>query len=367
MSISIRDIEAAGFDNLFLNQTPLIDVRAPVEFALGHLPGAVNLPLLNDEERAAVGTMYKNEGQAAAIQLGHKFVSGSVKDSRVNAWREHLEKNPGAVIYCFRGGLRSQISREWIFESGIERPLIRGGYKAARNFLIESMARLSVANKYIVITGPTGSGKTDLLTSVSGEKPVLDLEALANHRGSAFGGYDSGQPTQVNFENRLAVKLLELGARGGGPVLVEDESRMIGKISVPAELYFTTREEPVVLVDETIESRAENIFQEYVVHAPDHAKAFINFETAVKAISKKLGGVNAKEVLELIAAAKEIFILTGELKGHHAWIEKLLVCYYDPLYNSNLHRRDPRFIFTGTRQECREFLRTGLPSAAVKL
>lgn len=358
MSTLDSDVDARAFGELFVKRIPLIDVRAPVEFAAGHLPGAVNLPLLNDEERAAVGTIYKNSGQAAAIALGHKLVSGEIREKRISEWRTRLAKFPDSVLYCFRGGLRSQISRDWLRERGVEQPLIPGGYKAARNFLIERLARLGAMNRYFVISGPTGSGKTDLLKEAGRLRAAIDLEALANHRGSAFGRFDSPQPSQVDFENRLAVTMLEIAAGPRGPILIEDESRMIGKCSVPAELYFSSREEPVIMIEEKLEIRVENIFQEYVVRAPDHMKALANFSVSVNAISKKLGGINTKEVLGMIAAAKESFEMNGELTHNHAWIEKLLVCYYDPLYKINLQNREPKFAFTGSRAQCLDFLRT---------
>ncbi len=346
------DVGPSGYNELFLKQTPLIDVRAPVEFAAGHLPGAVNLPLLNDEERAAVGTEYKTRGQAAAIELGHRLVHEERKTARVAAWRAHLNDNPEAVIYCFRGGLRSQISREWIKESGVGRPLIEGGFKAARTFFIERLKSLSAANSYYVVSGPTGSGKTELLLETAAYTPTLNLEALANHRGSAFGAFRTPQPSQVTFENHLAFELMKIAVQyPSRPVVIEDESRMIGKLALQDELFETLRTQPVIMIEENLESRVENIYQEYIVKAGDPAQTLPRYAKAVTAISKKLGGVNTKIVLDLIANNE-----------HHAWIKKLLESYYDPLYRETLRRRDPHFAFRGSRAECREFIRTGLAS-----
>ena len=170
---------------LLVGDTPSIDVRAPVEFLQGHLPGAVNLPILNDEERAQVGLMYKEEGSAAAEALGHRLISGEVKAQRVSAWISFLEKNPSAFIYCFRGGLRSKISQAWTLEAGIDRPRLEGGFKKARNFFISEIDNFAEKNEFLVLTGPTGSGKTQFLNEVENFFPVLELESLA--RPSWFG------------------------------------------------------------------------------------------------------------------------------------------------------------------------------------
>jgi tRNA 2-selenouridine synthase len=134
------NITAEYYKSLFFEDTPLIDVRAPVEFATGSLPNSVNLPILNDEERALIGTTYKTQGRETAIQLGHQLISGDVKEQRLQAWRSYIDLHPHAVIYCFRGGLRSQITQQWLKEAGIQRPLITGGYKAVRSFIIETIA-----------------------------------------------------------------------------------------------------------------------------------------------------------------------------------------------------------------------------------
>ena len=118
--------------NLFLAKTPLIDVRSPVEFSEGSLPHSINIPIMNDEERTLVGTCYKEHGQEAAIKLGHELVQGQVKQDRIQAWTNYIEAHPEAQVFCFRGGLRSQITCQWINEAGIKRSPIPGGYKRMR-------------------------------------------------------------------------------------------------------------------------------------------------------------------------------------------------------------------------------------------
>ena len=355
-----KDIRLADFADLFLNSTPLIDVRAPIEFKAGHLPGAVNLPLLNDDERAAVGTAYKANGQAAAIELGHQLVSGAVKEARIQAWIDHLKNYPHAVFYCFRGGLRSQISRDWVKERGVARPLIEGGYKAGRRFLSERIEKLGNAFSYRVVTGPTGSGKTLLLEDCAEQVPVLHLEKLAHHRGSAFGGFDSPQPTQIDFENAVALELMKLNANRRDKeqtVLVEDESRMIGRRAVPEPIFDRICRDPAIVIEEPVDARVETIFQEYIVRSTNKDKLGDTFRSSIGAITKKLGGANTKEVLELLTMAETASSQGRGLDDHRRWIEKLLICYYDPLYKSGLQRRDPKIIFRGSRIQCREYIR----------
>ena len=144
---------------IFLNDVPMMDVRAPVEFAKGAFPGVVNLPLMNDAERQAVGTCYKQQGQQAAIELGHRLVAGDLKAERIAAWAQFAQAHPDGLLYCFRGGLRSQIVQQWLeTEAGIVYPRVIGGYKAMRGFLIETLAHDVTHARFVVLGGLTGSG-----------------------------------------------------------------------------------------------------------------------------------------------------------------------------------------------------------------
>jgi tRNA 2-selenouridine synthase len=325
--------------SLFLGKVPLIDVRAPVEFAAGHLPGAVNLPLLNDEERAAVGTEYKLTGQEAAVALGHKLVSGENKARKIAAWRSYVTAHPDSVFYCFRGGMRSQISRSWLAAEGPERPLVIGGYKTARTYLSEQLIAISSRMEFVVVAGTTGSGKTQLISALGPH--AVNLEGLANHRGSAFGGYCTPQPSQASFENSLAVELLNQR----GPAIVEDESRMIGRVSLPGPMFERMKSSETVLIEEPLEERIENIKREYVDFPAKTASPYPVLRSAIQAISKKLGGARTKEILELMDSRRD-----------HEWIARLLKEYYDPLYEDGLRRRSPRIIFKGRRDSCLNFL-----------
>lgn len=346
------------FKSLFTADTPLIDVRAPVEFNLGRLPGSVNLPILNNDERALIGTTYKSQGRDAAIQLGHQLISGEVKEQRLQAWRGHIESYPHAVIYCFRGGLRSQITQQWLKEVGVNRPLIAGGYKAVRNFLIETVADISAKNEILLISGATGSRKTILLKNVKQNCPVIDLEALACHRGSAFGASDKAQPSQIDFENLVAVELLKLEPDlPNRKLLIEDESRLIGRNAVPKPLFDKMRSSPVVWVEEPLETRVENIFQDYILYSGrSKIELFAQFKNAVQSISTKLGSQRAAEMTALIQAAENDYLQSGRLEQNRLWIERLLVYYYDPMYLQSIERRQVRIVFKGSRLECEKYL-----------
>ncbi|AHI06191.1 tRNA 2-selenouridine synthase [Bdellovibrio bacteriovorus W] len=351
--------------DLFLKHTPLIDVRAPVEFAVGSLPNAVNLPLMKDDERAAVGTTYKNDGKEKAIALGHELVSGSVRDERIERWKKFVQANPETVLYCFRGGLRSQISQRWLKENGIHRPIIDGGYKEARSFLRETLETKVQGFQFLVLSGPTGSAKTHLLERLSESNPVIDLEKAAHHRGSAFGAMGSSQSTQINFENDLAVQALKILNQGhlNQRVLIEDESRMIGQCAVPEELFLAMRMAPVLYVDEPLESRVENIFIDYILNSaigqgdPELGKLrFQEFTKSIEKIAKKLGGLRSQELLNDLEHSREEFNLYQALDINRVWIRKLLLYYYDPLYAKSLMRRNPRVIFKGSYNEVSQYV-----------
>lgn len=330
----MNQLTAKDFESIFLTRRPLIDVRAPVEFKAGSIPGAINLPLMNDEERHAIGITYKEKGQKAAIELGHQLIQGEVREQRIAAWKNVVESNPETAIFCFRGGLRSKISQEWIAAKTSTPPLIAGGFKALRRFLSQTIKSRVPTMRFEVVTGPTGAGKTEYLKS-SG-RPYLDLEALANHRGSAFGEMETPQPSQVDFENAIAVELLNL-AKFTEPILVENESRMVGTRAIPVELFEKIRTSPAIELQTSFERRVENIFKTYVLESKlgirKDPSQFQNFRRSVTAISRKLGGARAQEILSDLEQAETRFRQHGDLDLNRVWIEKLLRWYYDPRYS----------------------------------
>ncbi len=353
-------IRASDFRKIILEEMPIIDVRAPIEYFDGAFPGSVNLPIMNNEERAKVGTTYKLRGRDSAIELGNQLVSGQIREQRVQSWCEYIVKNPQTIVTCFRGGLRSKIAQEWIFQTGIARPRIDGGYKALRSYLIAETERLSNASHLLIVSGATGSGKTILLRAIHNRRAILDLEKIANHRGSAFGANASSQPNQTNFENELAGELIRIESRLSSEkqsILVEDESCLVGDRSIPSSYFALMRRSPVILIEESLEVRIENTYQEYVVNAgPLLEVVFETFKSATKRISKKLGGVRTQEILKNIDESILEFGKSKTLETNKVWIRKLLEWYYDPMYSGSIEKRDPKIIFKGTRQEVLTYL-----------
>lgn len=317
---------------LFLANTPLIDVRAPAEFGEGKIPGSVNLPIMNDDERAAVGTCYKEQGQEAAIRLGHELVSGEVKEERIRLWRKFIAENPEAEVFCFRGGLRSQIACQWIDRK--KKP-IPGGYKRLRRFFLSWLEEAPLPN-LLRIGGPTGSAKSEFLK----DYPHVDLEELAHHRGSAFGSRGT-QPAQVSFENALALELLR---KEGQRLLIEDESAVLGKITVPRRLFQHLRNSPLLLLEIPLSERVQHIKKTYVEGSTEEF-----FLQGLERIKKALGGVNYARIREEMVAGFRTNL-------HDIWIESLLRDYYDPLYRKDLERQPGKVIFRGGRDELRQFL-----------
>lgn len=350
-----------------IDGTVFIDVRAPVEFALGHLPNAINLPILNDQERAHIGTVYKKEGSEAAIRLGHQLVSGEAKKARIDSWIQQIKISKQAIVYCFRGGQRSQITQSWLKEVGYTVPIIEGGFKASRKYLTDLLNDFSEKKSFLLISGPTGSGKTSFLKTVEHFAPTINLEKLANHRGSAFGSYGSAQPTQINFENFLATEFIFINSKKNFlplPILLEDESRLIGSCIIPPLLFEKMRSSPVIWIDEPLDVRIDNIFKDYILNSDitsgNHNlgyKVFDRYINSVKAISKKLGSARTSEVLASLEKARHSFSQNdSSLNLNKDWIHLLLLYYYDPLYLGSLERRKVVTRFRGNSADCLEYL-----------
>ncbi len=347
----LAQIPADRFTELLLNSTPLIDVRAECEYHDGHIPHSVNLPLLNDGERAEVGTCYKRKGQEAAITLGTELVSGDTKKERMSAWIRFIADNPTAVILCFRGGLRSQTVQKWLAESGLQRPLISGGYKALRRHLLRTTIRVASEKKIIIVAGKTGTGKTHLINNLTRS---VDLEGLANHRGSAFGRRVSAQPAQSVFENLLALDLLRQEREGGATLFLEDESRAIGSISLPLELHRAMSVAPIVRVEESLDFRVETILNDYIVsnltdfRLLDPVQGDSLFSESLLAsldrIKKRLGGERHSALRDIMSAA---LTSNNDHDQHRAWIRGLLVDYYDPMYEYQMTKKARRVVFKG--------------------
>jgi tRNA 2-selenouridine synthase len=338
----------------------LIDVRSPAEFKHAHMPGAVSIPLFTDDERKVVGTAYKQESREKAIKHGLDFFGPKMRPiveqveniitERKHRTKEQLSANsqqPEALfLYCWRGGMRSG-AIAWLLDLyGFEVFVLAGGYKAYRNLVLKTF---EYPYPFKVLGGFTGSGKTELLHELkrSGEK-IIDLEGIANHKGSAFGNIDMPpQPGQEMFENFLAGELLSVGNRKSGivnesysyapdiaksnqlpitdsrfPIWIEDESQRIGLLNLPHALWKTIRESPVFFLDIPFESRLDHITEEY---------GKLNRERladAINRISKRLGPQDTKVSLE--------FLEEGNIKECF----RILLKYYDKHYLKALYNRE---------------------------
>ena len=352
------------FHRIVVEDIPLIDVRAPVEFAAGAFPNAVNLPLMNDEERRLVGICYKQKGQAEAIKLGHKLVCGSVKENRVSAWTEFMAEHPSALIYCFRGGLRSQLSQQWA-EEAADREIQRleGGYKAFRTYLIDHLNPDGLKSKPIVVGGRTGSGKTLLLHRM---KNRIDLEAIANHRGSSFGRFINPQPTQIDFENSLAWAMIQHEAASHRLMVVEDEGRHVGSRYLPQPLVSHFAESDVIQLETSLEERVQITFDEYVTAAQSNFVSVYgddglfqwleDLRGSITRIRKRLGGERLKRVNQLLQEAYDHQVGKGDAEAHKGWVELLLVEYYDPMYDYQLENKKQKIVFCGDADEVLEYM-----------
>ncbi len=360
------------YRQIFLRGVPMMDLRAPVEFAQGAFPGAVNLPLMSDEERAKVGTCYKQQGQEAAIKLGHQLVSGSIRAQRMAAWAEFVRQHPDGVLYCFRGGLRSQTVQRWLHEAGIDYPRVIGGYKAMRTFLIETIEQAATECQLVVVGGMTGTGKTDVITRLD---HAIDLEGLANHRGSAFGKRSTPQPTNIEFENRIAIDLLRKRDAGHQQFVLEDESRAIGSCSLPLPLHAAMQTAPLVWLEDSFENRVERILRDYVVSQLDDHIALHGTEQgferyaeqllkSLAGITKRLGGERYQRLDAIMREALALQQSSGAVELHRDWIAALLTEYYDPMYAFQRQSKADRVVFAGEQAAVVDFLRERSRSAA---
>ncbi len=340
-------------------ETPIIDVRAPVEFAQGAMPAAVNLPLMNDEERAAVGTCYKREGADAALALGHKLVAGDTRQQRIAAWLDACRDAPNGYLCCARGGQRSHITQSWIKEHGTDYPLIVGGYKALRQAAIKATEEL-VRHPIILIGGCTGNGKTPLVRQ---QPQGIDLEGLAHHRGSSFGRTLNAQFSQATFENHLATALLQ-GAHEQDRVrwVLEDEGRMIGANHLPECLRDRMAQSPIAVVEDPFELRIERLREEYFTRMHHDFFAAYGEELGWQeysaylhhglfAIRRRLGLQRFAELTATLDASLAEQRRSGSTEAHFAWLVPLLNEYYDPMYRYQLEKKADKIVFRGTSED----------------
>ena len=302
-------------------QHPILDVRSPGEYEYGHIPAAHSLPLFSDEERAIVGTAYKQVSRESAVNKGLAFFITKTKELVDAAKIVSNEKT--FLVHCWRGGMRSS-SVAWLLELyGFKVYLLHGGYKAFRRTVLESF---SEDRNILILGGRTGSAKTLILKELTklGEQ-TIDLEHLAHHKGSTFGALgEKPQPTQETFENELFFQLYKTDT--SKPVWLEDESNMIGSRAVPKILFEKIRKGNTVFLDIPFEVRLQYLTEEYGKFDPENLKA------AITRITKRLGGLGTKIALEAID--------TGDTKTAF----EICLRYYDKTYDYGKNKREPETI-----------------------
>ena len=349
---------------LFINDIPLMDVRAPVEYSKGAFPNAVNIPLLDDNQREQIGIRYKNAGEDEAIKLGLELATDEIREQRIRSWQKFCRDNPKGYLYCFRGGLRSRTTQNWIREQGVDYPLVNGGYKAMRRFLIDQLENSIETVPLVIVSGLTGSGKTRVLRQIT---HYIDLEGIANHRGSAFGSDASDQqPGVIDWENQVSIEFLKQRCRNPAkPVFVEDESRRIGRICMPDMLYHKMQEAPRAILQVDTESRIRLISEDYILHAwPKYQALYLDQAEAefsrfvlenLARIQRRLGREKYKQVKQCFEAALQEFFTTQSVTGFYPGIKTLLNDYYDPMYRYQLANKSVPIIFEGPEGEYLEW------------
>ncbi len=301
-----------------LSQLPVIDVRSPGEFLQGHLSKAVNIALFSNAERAVIGTAYKKQSKEKAIEIGYGFVKPKLnhfisKSLEIAPQREVL-------VHCWRGGMRSNAFADHLIANGFEKVyVIEKGYKAFRNHVLQSFENPLDLK---IIGGYTGTGKTEILHSLKSKgQQIIDLEELANHRGSAFGGIDlPPQPTTEQFENNLFSALQTLNS--ALPIWIEDESQAIGRVAIPKVFFSILRNQQVYFLNVPFEQRTKHLVTTYA--SLNHDK----LADAIRRITKRLGYDNAKFALDELE------------KRNYDKVVALSLSYYDKYYLRGLHKRN---------------------------
>ncbi|NLW44671.1 MAG: tRNA 2-selenouridine(34) synthase MnmH [Syntrophomonadaceae bacterium] len=309
----IRDIGVT--EALNLENAVFVDLRSPVEFNAGHIPGAVNIPLFSDQERSEIGTIYRQQGPGSAREKGLEVVAPRLAEMVASIRK--MAADSSVVVYCWRGGERSDAVARVLDIMQVDGYRLAGGYKAYRTFVIERLRELP-RSQVVVIHGLTGSGKTEIIKKMAEAGwPAVDLEGLSNHRGSVFGGLGLGeQPKQKQFDSMLYGKLQQFADHRF--LIVESESRKIGKLFLPERLYAMMKEGLRVLIYDNMENRVNRIYDEYVVKSGNTTKEYLN---CIEGLKRYLGKKKIQEITEMIS--------DGNLRNA---IRILLEEYYDPLY-----------------------------------
>lgn len=338
--VSLNALSNHGFDSL-------IDVRSPAEFAEDHLPGALNLPVLNDEERARVGTIYKQQSPFRARKIGAALVFRNAAThietalaDRDGGWRP--------LVYCWRGGQRSGSFSWMLREIGWRADTLEGGYKTFRRFVTDLLYESPLPYRLVQLGGYTGTGKTALLHRLHHlGVQIIDLEGLARHRGSLLGRLDEPQPGQKAFESALATALVSLDP--ARPVLLEAESSRIGDLALPPTLWCAMKEAPWIVVDAPLEARAGYLARVYHSVLADH----IELKNKLEPLRQHRGHTVVNRWMDLIDA-----------RDHLALCRALAHEHYDPAYDKSVRKHAPR---VAARIESSDLSETALDAASQRI
>jgi tRNA 2-selenouridine synthase len=309
----------------FKRYDTIIDARTPAEYALDHIPGAVSAPVLDDAERAEVGTLYKQLSPFEAKKLGASLIAKNVA-RHIDMLFRQKDKSWHPLVYCWRGGKRSGAMAHILREVGWQAETLPGGYRAYRRWVVETLTALPAELDFIVVHGPTGSGKSRFLAALARtDAQVLDLETLAAHRGSVLGGLPGApQPTQKWFESLLLAALDQLDRRR--PVYVEGESKKIGELQVPEALMARMRASRCIVLQTDMDTRVDLLLEEY--------QHFLAERAALEAQLDCLTALHGRETISQWKA----------LAAKGAWREfvaRLLREHYDPAYQRSSTRNFP--------------------------
>lgn len=283
-------ISEIKIDEALMLQQPVIDVRSPGEFEKGHIPGAHNMPLFSDEERAHIGTVYKKQSKEAAIKWGHTYSTPKLQYFIQKATQ--IAPDATVIVHCWRGGMRSRAMAQHLSDNGFNAVhVIEGGYKAYRNYVLN---QLGTTLRLVVLGGYTGSGKTHILQELKKRgHQVIDLEGLAHHKGSAFGGIGQlKQPSVEQFENNLQKECSLLNP--DEHIWVEDESHNIGSVVIPAPFFTQMRNTRLYFIDIPKTERAKHLVTEY---ASCNSQQLAD---SLQRIAKRLGGQHVQKAIQLL-------------------------------------------------------------------
>jgi tRNA 2-selenouridine synthase len=300
---------------------PFVDVRSPAEYKRGHIPGAVSMPLFDDVERAEIGTLYKLKGKEQAVERGLQMVAPKLAEFVQGVKRFSIEKR--ILVYCWRGGMRSQ-SFAWLMNTaGLNAGVLDGGYKKFRNYVLNFFSQ---PLKLVRLGGETGSGKTSLLRKMAEQgEQVLDLEKIANHKGSAFGSINEmAQLPQQQFEHIVFRQLMLLNPEQ--IIWVEDEAMTIGWNKIPIQLWKQMKAAPLIKLNVPFEKRVSQLVADYSTTDKQLLR------TPLIKIGSKLGGQHLKSALE--------FLELGRLDK----VAEIALRYYDEAYHHDIKKHETKSI-----------------------